>query len=60
MTKPGRKRYGYKLIQGGIVVAQVEASTDEEAKQAIAHYAMMYSQDGPVKIVKLRRKKRGV
>lgn len=56
MTKPGRKQYGYKLIQGGIVVAQVEASTDEEANREINHYAMMYAQDGPVKIVKIKKK----
>lgn len=56
MTKPGRKRYGYNLIQGGIVVAQVEASTDEVAKREINHYAMMYGQDGPVKIVKIKKK----
>jgi hypothetical protein len=48
------KTYRYKLIQDGIVVAYVECSDDEKAQKDINHYALMYSQDGPVKIVKVK------
>lgn len=46
------KTYTAKLLQGGIVVAEVSAPTIEQAEREIVHYAMMYAQDGPV-IVKL-------
>lgn len=49
-------RYRYDLIQEGMVVASVEASTDKQAKQEINHYAMMYGQDGPTKIIKRKTK----
>lgn len=44
------KRYKYDLIQDGMVVASVEATSKEEAEKEIQHYALMYSQDGPVTI----------
>lgn len=49
-----------KLKQGGIIVAQVDAPTIEQAEKEIQHYAMMYSQDGEVEIIrhyKLKEKK---
>lgn len=48
------KIYRYKLIQDGMIVARVECPNEEQAKNEINHYAMMYQQDGPVKIVKMR------
>lgn len=50
------KTYKYSLIQDGIVVASVGAPSEEQAKKEIDHYALMYSQDGPVKIVKGKAK----
>ena len=51
--------FTYHLMQDGLRVASASATTDEAAHRAILHYAAVYSQDGPVKIVKghnLRRK----
>ena len=42
----------YDLEQNGIVVASVDAPTEEQAKKEIGHYAMIYSQDGEVTIKK--------
>jgi len=47
-----KRTYNYKLEQNGIIVAEVDAPTEEEALKVINHYAMMYSQDGEVKIIK--------
>lgn len=47
-----RPVYTAKLIQGGLVVAEVYAPTLLEAQREIMHYAMMYAKDGSV-IVKL-------
>jgi hypothetical protein len=38
------------LWQDGIEVASVTAQTAEDADREIAHYAMVYGQDGPVEI----------
>ncbi len=46
------KRYIAQLKQGGIIVAEVDAPTEEEAIREINHYFMMYSQDGEVEIIK--------
>ena len=46
------KRYIAKLKQGGIIVAEVDAPTKKIAIREIQHYAMMYSQDGDVEIIK--------
>jgi hypothetical protein len=51
------RSYLAKLIQNGIVVAEVEAPTLAEAEREIMHYAMIYAQDGPV-IVKLPKPKK--
>lgn len=42
--------YRYELIQDGMVVASVEASTEEQAKREIDRCALVYSQNGPVEI----------
>jgi hypothetical protein len=41
-----------KLKQGGIIVAEVDAPTKEQAEREIQHYALMYSQDGAVEIIR--------
>ncbi len=46
------ERYIAQLKQGGIIVAEVDAPTKEQAIKEINHYAMMYSEDGEVKIIK--------
>ena len=43
--------FEYELWQGGEAVAWVSANTQEAALREITHYAMVYSQDGPVQIV---------
>jgi hypothetical protein len=40
----------YELWQGGICVALASAPSQDVAATEIAHYAMMYGQDGPVEI----------
>ncbi len=45
------KRYTAQLKQDGIIVAEVDAKTKEEANKEIQHYAMMYGQDGKVEII---------
>lgn len=44
--------YIAKLKQGGIIVAEVDAPTEEQAIREIQHYAMLYCQDGEVEIIK--------
>ena len=46
------KRYIAQLKQGGIIVAEVDALTEEEAIKEMQHYAMIYYQDGEVEIIK--------
>lgn len=45
------KVYKYKLIQDDICVASVECEDREFAQKEINYYALIYSHDGPVKIV---------
>lgn len=47
-----KKEYIAKLMQNNIIVAQVNASTMEEAEREIQHYALIYSQDGNVEIIR--------
>lgn len=47
----------YDLEQDGIIVASVDAPTEEQAQKEIGHYALMYSQDGEVKIIKRKEHK---
>lgn len=42
--------YIAKLFQEKLMVAEVIAPTKEQAEKEIQHYALMYSQDGEVKI----------
>lgn len=58
--KGRKKRYKYDLIQDGLIVACVDAATDLEARREIGHYALMYSQDGPVKVVNVSGKKKPI
>ena len=44
--------FNYKLIQDVLVVARCESHDKGQALKEINHYALIYSQDGPVKIVK--------
>jgi len=44
--------YKAKIKQNGIVVAQVESSNKEYVEKEIQHYALMYSQDGDVIIIR--------
>ena len=48
-----RKRYEAELWQDGMCLAAVDCSTEEDMRREIAHYALVYGQDGPVKIVEL-------
>jgi hypothetical protein len=41
-----------KLKQNGIIVAQVDAPSIEQAEKEIQHYAIIYSQDGEVEIIR--------
>lgn len=44
------KRFRADLIQDGVTVASVDACSQQECEREIQHYALMYSQDGPVHI----------
>ena len=43
-------RWSFLVEQDGMVVASGDAPTEDGAKREAGHYAMMYSQDGPVKV----------
>jgi len=43
-----RRRFGFRIMQGGIEVAGGDAPTYEEALREAQHYAFQYAQDGPV------------
>ena len=53
-----RKRYSAELWQDGVCVAAVDCPTKEDMRREIGHYAMMYGQDGPVRVVELSPKTR--
>lgn len=42
--------YAYGLFQAGVMVAAVYSARQEDAEREIAHYALIYGQDGPVEI----------
>ena len=48
--KAGVDDYAYGLFQDGLMVAAVYCDQQEDAEREIAHYAMIYGQDGPVEI----------
>ena len=45
-----KKNYKAKIIQGGIIVVQVDGKTIEQVESEINHYVMMYSPDGDLEI----------
>lgn len=51
------QQWDYQLWQDGVMVAAVSAGNKEDALREINHYAMMYSQDGPVEIRDLQATK---
>lgn len=50
-------KYQYDLIQDGLCVASVIAPKKSDAFKDIQHYALIYSQDGPVEIKDRSRKR---
>lgn len=40
----------FRVLQDGLVVAEVQAPSYSQGAREIAHYAMMYGQDGPVDV----------
>lgn len=47
-----RNEYTAELWQDGMMVASVNAPDPDTLAREIAHYAAMYSQDGPVTVKK--------
>jgi len=43
--------YRFDVHQGDTIVASASAANREAAKREADHYAFMYGQDGPVKVV---------
>jgi hypothetical protein len=43
-------RYRFSVMQDGLKVASGECPDRETAEREANHYAMMYGQDGPVKV----------
>jgi len=52
VKKMKNKRYIAQLKQGSIIVAEVDAPTEEQAIKEMQHYAIIYCQDGEVEIIK--------
>ena len=48
--------YEFEVWQDGIPVAEVYSSNLDDALRDIFHYAAMYGQDGPVKIMQVQRR----
>ena len=44
----------FQLWQDGMLVAAVDCENRHSAMKEIAHYAAVYEQDGPVKIVEVK------
>lgn len=44
------KQYNASLFQNGLQVAGVSGPNKESVQREIAHYALLYGQDGPVEI----------
>lgn len=44
------KRYRFRILQDGMVVAEGSGTDTDAVKREATHYAAMYLQDGPVKI----------
>jgi hypothetical protein len=52
------ERHRFQLWQDGIMVAAVDCANRHSAMKEIAHYAAVYEQDGPVKIVEVKPRRR--
>lgn len=52
MSKPKIVSFVAKLFQGGIMVASVDSLSKVDTEREIQHYALVYSQDGAVIIVR--------
>lgn len=52
------RTHKYQLIQNGVVMASVYSESKEQAEKEINHYALVYSQDGPVEIKDCLKKKK--
>jgi hypothetical protein len=52
------ERHRFQLWQDGIMVAAVDCANRHSAMKEIAHYAVVYEQDGPVKIVEVKQSTR--
>lgn len=50
------EQHRFELWQGGLMVAAVESPDKDRALLEAGHYAMIYSQDGPVEI-KIKRRR---
>ena len=51
--------YEFELWQDGCPVAKASAKNRDAALCEIGHYAMVYSQDGPVSVYEVKRTKVG-
>lgn len=50
-----KKVYRFTIKQNGVIVAGVESLSFEKGHKEIMYYAMIYLQDGPVKIFQGKR-----
>ena len=50
----------FQLWKDGMLIAVVECESRHYAMKEIAHYAAVYEQDGPVKIIEVKRRSRFV
>lgn len=57
--KISKMKYKYQLFQHGVMVAQIESASEQQAEKEINHYAIMYCQDGPVQIKRFINTKTG-
>jgi len=46
------KNYRARLIQDGVIMAQVDGASSADVEKEIRHYNWIYAQDGPVEIVR--------
>lgn len=47
-----KKTYKASIKQNGIIVASAECINKRDVEKEIQHYALMYSQDGDVEIIR--------
>lgn len=58
MSKLKTHSFRGRIIQDGLVVAEVSAPTLGEAMRELSHYAFIYGQDGPVTVKMPKPKKK--